>query len=94
MGLLVCLQWLSITICSEVIEHIQNYDIAVNELMRCTRKLYIITTPFGFECNSPEHINHFFDSDIDRIFNSFNYCTQKVYDRPGGNIKYLITVRI
>jgi len=82
-----------IVVCRAVIEHVQNPDIAVSELVRCARILCIVSTPFGFESDSPGHIHHFFDDDIDRIFKPYNYSKQKLYDRPGGNKVFLITVQ-
>ena len=75
-----------------VIEHVPKPDIAVSELVRCARHVCIVSTPFGFEGDSPDHIHHFFDDDIERIFRPFNYSKQIVYDRPGGNKVFLITV--
>lgn len=82
-----------IVICNLVIEHVKSPDIAVFELIRCARKFCIVSTPFGFEGDSPDHIHHFLDENIREIFKPFNYSKRIILDRPGGNKVFLITIQ-
>lgn len=40
---------------SEVIEHIEDYKLAVNEMIRIAKKKVVITTPIGKSFSSPDH---------------------------------------
>ena len=82
-----------VVLCNAVIEHVRNPQAAVSELVRCSRIACIITTPYGYEADSPDHKQHFFESDIENL--ASRYKTEKtiVYDRPEGNRTWLITIR-
>lgn len=49
-----------IIICSQVLEHIEGYKIALINMMALARTRIIITIPYRYSFSSPEHI-HFWD---------------------------------
>jgi len=81
-----------IVVCNLVIEHIRKPNVAVCELVRCARKTCIVAFPVGVEDDSPSHIHHFGDEDVKELFKPFKYSKQIVYDRPGGNQVFLVTI--
>ena len=76
-----------------VIEHIQDPVKAVNELFRVARRGCVITFPYGHEADSPDHIQHFYEKDVEELFSSYNYESSIVYDRPDGNRCYLVIIK-
>lgn len=74
-----------------VIEHIENPELAVAELIRCSRDRFVIATPYGHEADSAEHIQHFYDDDIKALFAPYKHETSIVLDRPDGNRTWLIS---
>lgn len=55
-----------ITTCLEVLEHIEHWELALNEMIRVTSHLLILSVP-SKEDNNPEHINLF----NTKIFSNF-----------------------
>lgn len=82
-----------VVLCNAVIEHVQNPEAAISELVRCSRIACIITTPYGYEADSPDHKQHFFEMEIERLTSAYKAEKIVVYDRPGGNRTWLITIR-
>ena len=52
-----------IVICSEVLEHIQNYKQAFRNLISLAGIRVIITVPYGNSFNSPDHVNFWHNSE-------------------------------
>lgn len=60
-------------ICSAVIEHVDDPQKGVRELIRVARKCVIVTTPVGHSCPSPDHKHIFFEEGIDGLFREYDY---------------------
>lgn len=56
-----------IIVCSEVIEHMEEPEKAIAELVRVARKKVIITVPYGEQSN--KSVEHLWAFDLDDIFN-------------------------
>ena len=76
-----------------VIEHIQYPVKAVSELFRVARYGCVITFPYGHEADSPDHIQHFYEKDVEELFSDYNYESSIVYDRPDGNRCFLVIIK-
>lgn len=76
-----------------VIEHIQDPVKAVSELFRVARYGCVITFPYGHEADSPDHIQHFYEKDVEELFSDYNYESSIVYDRPDGNRCFLVIIK-
>ena len=76
-----------------VIEHIQDPVKAVNELFRVARRGCVITFPYGHEADSPDHIQHFYEKDVEELFSNYNCKSSIVYDRPDGNRCFLVIIK-
>jgi len=59
-----------IVVCTEVLEHLDNPQKAINELMRITRKKVIVSVPFG-ETQSKKSAEHIWSFSLDDIFDLF-----------------------
>lgn len=57
-----------IVIASEIFEHIQDYQKAIDEAFRIARKYIIVTVP-NHPDDNPEHINYFTKEDLEKLFN-------------------------
>ncbi len=53
-----------VVICSEVLEHLEDYRTAYKHLLVSARRRLIITVPYKYSFNSPGHINHWDDNSI------------------------------
>ena len=58
-----------IVICSQVLEHLKNYKIALKNLLKLTETRLIITIPFKKSFNSPDHCNHWNDTNVNEFEN-------------------------
>ncbi|MBN4064971.1 class I SAM-dependent methyltransferase [Dehalococcoides mccartyi] len=74
-----------VVISNAVIEHVQNPVLGISEMLRCSRNRFVITTPYGHEADSPDHIHHFYEDDIEALFDPTSFDASIVMDRPGGN---------
>ena len=79
-----------VVISNEVIEHIDDPKRGVAEIARCAKSGFVITTPYGHEKDSPDHVNHFYESDIEELFGPYSHESTIVLDRPGGNKTWLV----
>jgi len=94
-----------IIICSQVLEHIEGYKMALVNMMALAKTRIIITVPYRCSFNSPDHCNYWNDSESG-IFKDINefvevckpYSTSmsKIRTKPKDKIRnkynYLITV--
>lgn len=74
-----------IVICSQVLEHLKNYKIALKNLLKLTKTRLIITIPFENSFNSPDHCNHWNDKSIKEFENICKpYCVSisKIRTKP------------
>lgn len=88
-----------IVICSQVLEHLRDYKIALNNLLKLTEIRLIITVPFGKSFNSPDHCNHWYDmniSEFETICNPYSVSISKIRTKEKdiqlGQWCYLIVI--
>lgn len=95
----------SIVVCSQVLKHLSGYKMAMVNLFALTDIRLIITVPYRYSFNSPDHCNYWDDSELG-IFKDINefvelckpYSTSiskirtKPKDKTRNKYDYLITV--
>lgn len=62
-----------VVIVSEVIEHVPNYQEAIEDLLKLTEKKLILTTPVEKSYFSPEHVHFFKEEDFEFIKKDFGF---------------------
>ena len=95
----------SIVLCSQVLEHITEYQLAFKNLLILTENLLIITVPWRKSFNDPGHVNYWDDeekngfSDIHiykEISKPYSFKIEKIYtkpqDRQSNNMNYLMVI--
>lgn len=65
------LQQADVVICSQVLEHLKDYKIAVKNLLALAQTRVIITIPYDRSFASPDHVNHW---DYDNVYEFHDLC--------------------
>lgn len=59
-------------VCSEVIEHVEDDQVLINELINITKNVLIITTP-NKRINDPGHLRVYTEKTLSKLFNNHNF---------------------
>jgi len=94
----------SVVICSEVLEHLKNYKIALSNLLHLTTVRLIITVPYKYSFSDPSHCNHWSDKattefrdikEFVELCKPYGIAISKIITKPkdaGKQYAYLIVV--
>ena len=82
-----------IVICSQVLEHIKDYQTAFKNLIKHTQIRLIVTFPYSYSFHSPDHVNFWLDKDM-QIFKTMAHpyllSISKIRTKPEDkNDKYV-----
>ncbi len=75
----------------EVLEHIENVDMAINEAVRLARKFIVVTVP-SKEDNNPEHIHLLTKEKLTLLFNQAG-VTNLSFDGVNGHLVLIATIK-
>ena len=88
-----------IVICSQVLEHLRDYEKALINLMKLTEIRLIITFPYKRSFNSPTHVNFWDEGNIGEFTKlckpylvSLSKIITKSKDRASGHRDYLMII--
>lgn len=91
-------------ICSQVLEHLPNYEEALKNLYKLTKNQLIITIPWKKSFHDPSHVNFWDDTELNEFKSIKEFGNilnkdikiEKIYtkqrDRQTGSMNYLINI--
>lgn len=74
-----------VVICSQVLEHLKGYKIALKNLLKLTETRLIITVPFEKSFNSPDHCNNWGDGSVkefEELCRPYSVAVSKIRTKP------------
>lgn len=77
-------EW-DVVMCAEVLEHIPEWELAYENIIKIAKQRAIITIPYGNSFASPDHINHYVEEDMERFVELASpYCVSycKIRSKP------------